>query len=100
MTPTTISAAIIMVAVAAALLLWFREDLASGSARRMAGMMTRVGLDPKVLGDTQATRSRCRKCPSEDLCERWLAGEVRGGNAFCPNAETFRILVAPGAVPA
>lgn len=101
MTPTMISAAILMVGVGAAILLWLRGDLAAGSARRMTGMMRRAGLDAAALVDPQAkamlktTRRRCRSCPREDLCDRWLAGEVPGGNAFCPNAQTFHILAAP-----
>ena len=45
----------------------------------------------------KTAQRRCRRCPREDLCDRWLAGEAPGSNAFCPNAQTFRILAAPGA---
>lgn len=106
MTPTTISAAILMMGMGAALLLWLRGDLASGSARRMTGMMTRAGLeaaafvDPQSKATLKAAQRRCGKCPGEDLCDRWLAGEVPGGNAFCPNAQTFRNLAAPDAATA
>ena len=106
MTPAMISAAVFMVTVGAAILLWIRGDLAAGSVKRMAGMMARAGLDPVALGDPQAKtmlkapRRRCRRCPSEDLCDRWLAGTVPGGNAFCPNAQTFRSLSAAEAATA
>jgi hypothetical protein len=32
-------------------------------------------------------RQRCRTCSTEDVCERWLAGEEAGENIFCPNAQ-------------
>lgn len=106
MTPTMITTAILMVGMGAAILLWFRGDLSAGSARRMTGMMRRIDLDPTALGDPRAmamlkvAQRRCRKCPGEDLCDRWLAGEVRGGNAFCSNAQTFRHFRAPDAATA
>lgn len=97
MDPTQISVAIAMVGVAGALIVWLRSDMA---ARRMTTMMTRVGLVslPATFGGlrTSAIRKvmlrRCRRCPREGLCERWLAGKVEGDNSFCPNAQTFRIL--------
>ncbi len=100
MTPTAISVAIFMVAVTVALLVWFRGSLAAASARRMMSMMTRVGLNPKTaqLGDPRTkaimkeARHRCRRCPREDFCDRWLAGEVEGDNTFCLNAQTLPIL--------
>ena len=100
MNPTLfeIGAAIIMVAVSIALIVWFFRYLAAASGRRMMHMLTRAGVDPEVAkhGDTEAiiqdVRSRCRKCRSEDLCDRWLAGKVEGDNSFCPNAQIFRIL--------
>lgn len=92
--------AIIMVAWAVALGLWFRKDITAASLRRMMQMMTRVGLDPEIVTGggprthavMKAARRRCRNCRAEDLCERWLAGKTGGGNYFCPNAHTFRIL--------
>ena len=93
-----ICAAIIMVAVSVALIVWFLRYLAAASGRRMMHMLTRAGVDPEVArhGDTEAIiqdlRSRCLKCRSEDLCDRWLAGKVEGDNSFCPNAQIFRIL--------
>ncbi len=100
MDPTQISIAIIMVGMAAALIVWLRSNMAAASARRMMAMMTRVGLNPgpATFGNlrTSALRKvmlhRCRKCPREGLCERWLAGKVEGDNTFCPNAQTFRML--------
>ncbi len=100
MGPTQISAAIIMVGVAVVIIMWFQSSQAAASARRMMGMMTRVGLDPgtATLGDSQTqairkeVRRRCRRCPREGLCDRWLAGKVQGSNTFCPNAQTFRTL--------
>lgn len=100
MDPTQISVAILMVGVAGALIVWLRSDMAAASARRMTAMMTRVGLipGPATFGGlrTSAIRKvmlrRCRRCPREGLCERWLAGEVGGDDSFCPNAQTFRIL--------
>jgi hypothetical protein len=44
---------------------------------------------PTIMRDV---RQRCEHCPSEDVCERWLRGEVSGDNDFCPNAKVFEIL--------
>ena len=93
-----IGAAIIMLAVSIALIVWFLRYLAAVSGRRMMQMLTRAGVDPEVAkhGDTEAiiqdVRGRCSKCRAEDLCDRWLAGKVEGDNSFCPNAQIFRIL--------
>ncbi len=100
MGPTQISVAIIMVGVAAAIIVWLQSSQAAASGRRMMGMMTRVGLDPgtatldepRTMAIIKEARRRCRRCPREDLCDRWLAGKVKGGNTFCPNTQTFRIL--------
>jgi hypothetical protein len=100
MGPTQISAAVILVGVAIVVIMWLQASEAAASARRMMDMTTRVGLGPGTarLGDprTEAIRKearrRCRRCPCGGLCDRWLAGEVEGGNAFCPNARTFRFL--------
>ena len=87
------------IVLAVALLSHFRD----ASAKRMTRMMERVGLDPRIATrtypqtlsypQTEATmkqvRKRCRGCQSEDLCERWLVGAVKGENSFCPNAQTF-----------
>ncbi len=100
MGPTQISVAIIMVGVAVAIIVWLQSSQAAASAKRMRGMMMRVGLKPGIatLGEPptmaiiEEARRRCRRCPREGLCDRWLAGEVEGGNTFCPNAQTFDIL--------
>ncbi len=103
-TPTMITAAILMVGASVALIVLVRGHLAGGSDRRRAGMMDRAGLSPEdaKLGSRRTrallkqTRQRCMRCPSEDWCERWLAGKVEGANDFCPNAETFDGLVGAG----
>ncbi len=93
-----ISIAIILAAVAIALVTWFLRYKAGTSERRMKEMLQRVGLDPEIanLVDSESiireVRRRCRKCQSEDLCERWLAGEEGGDNIFCPNAQFFEEL--------
>lgn len=100
MNPTLfeISIAIVMVVVSIALLVWFRRYLAAASERRMTRMLKHAGLDPELAahGDAEAIikeiRRRCGKCPSEALCERWLAGEEKGNNRFCPNVRVFDIL--------
>jgi len=104
MDPAQISIAILMVGAAASLLVWLRSDMAAGSARRMTALMKRVGLDPgpgtfagmRTAAIKKVMLRRCRRCPREGLCERWLAGEVGGDNSFCPNARTFRILKGAG----
>jgi hypothetical protein len=100
MNPTLleIGVALFMVAVSVALVVWFSRYMAAASGRRMMHMLTRAGVDPEVArqGDTEAimkdVRSRCNRCRSEDLCDRWLAGKVEGDNGFCPNAQIFRML--------
>lgn len=88
--------ALFMLVVGGALLVWFWRYRAAASQRRMTQMLERAGVAPEIVrrGDVEAiikdVRSRCRTCDSEDLCERWLAGKVEGGNEFCPNAEVFR----------
>ena len=93
MNPTSfeIGLALFMVAVNIALAVWFARHLAAASERRMIHMLTRAGVDSEVVrrGGTeviQDVRSRCRRCPSEGLCDRWLAGKVVGDYSFCPNA--------------
>jgi Family of unknown function (DUF6455) len=85
--------ALLLVLITAILVVWFRSMLASRSQSRMYRMMARVGVFPrsdKSTGlDMQAVRMRCRRCPAEDVCERWLAGEIEGDNGFCPNAGVF-----------
>ena len=107
MNPTLfeIGVAIIMVAVSISLVVWFSRYVAAAAGRRMMQMLTRAGVDPEVArrGDTEAiiqdVRSRCVRCRSEDLCDRWLAGKVEGDNSFCPNAQIFRVLTrSPGRI--
>jgi hypothetical protein len=103
MNPTLfqIGVALLMVAVSVALIVWFSRYVAAASGRRMIRMLARAGVDPEVAkrGDTEAiirdVRSRCGRCRSEDLCDRWLAGNVEGDNSFCPNAQIFRSLMKP-----
>ncbi len=93
--------AIVMVIAAAGAIIWFKRSELANTARRMHGMMTRVGLDPQLAehGDAKTTavlkevRRRCGRCRREDFCDRWLAGEVMGENAFCRNASIFRMLL-------
>jgi hypothetical protein len=100
MNPTLfeIGVATLMVGVIVTLIVWFFRDMGAASERRMMQMLTRAGVDPEVAkqGDTEAfthdVRSRCRRCRSEGLCERWLAKSVEGDNSFCPNAPLFRRL--------
>ena len=93
-----ISIAVTLVAVAAALVAWFLKYKAGTSERRMMRMLQCAGLDPEFArqADTESIigeiRRRCRKCQSEDLCERWLAGLEKGDNIFCPNAPVFEEL--------
>lgn len=108
MTPIFLTlVAIFMVTVALAMVVAFRSYLRTGSSIRMRRMMARIGL-PSSIGRRGDLRTdgvmkdvfyRCRKCPAEALCERWLAGNVEGGNAFCPNARIFETL-AGAAIPA
>ena len=94
--------AIAMVVVSAGFIMWIRRYKEAGSQRRMKHMMERAGLDPEIAtyGDGEAiiqeVRRRCRRCASESLCERWLAGEDEGPNNFCPNAEVFEFLKRAG----
>ena len=93
-----ISVAIVMVVVSITFVVSIRRYMNATSERRMMRMLKRAGLDPEIAthGDIEAivreVRSRCRKCQTEDLCERWLAGEEDGRNSFCPNANIFRNL--------
>ena len=93
-----ISIAIILVVVAIALVAWFLKYKAGTSERRMKEMLQRAGLDPEIATQVDSesiireVRRRCRKCQSEGLCERWLAGKAEGNNDFCPNAQVFEAL--------
>ena len=100
MSPTLfeIGVALLMITVSVALIVWFSRYVAATSQKRMMRMLARAGVDPEVArrGDNEAimrdVRSRCVRCPSEALCERWFAGLVEGDNSFCPNAQIFRSL--------
>jgi hypothetical protein len=93
-----IIAAIAMLGVAAALFFGYRKYLAANSERRMRTMLESVGLDPALATSEEIPtimkeiRQRCQSCGSEDVCERWLAGNRKGDNEFCPNAKVFEIL--------
>ena len=96
--------AFLLVLVAAALVIWFRSKLASATRSRMYRMMASLGVDPKRFADShedtgidmKVIRSRCNMCPCEDVCERWLAGEIEGDHGFCPNAKIFDGVVKTG----
>ena len=95
-----INVAIVLLAVNVALIIWFQRNLAAASVGRLLAMMTRLGLDPALAwhgGPRTRTimkeaQRRCGNCRLEGYCDRWVAGEAEGDNAFCPNAPTFRIL--------
>lgn len=101
MNPTLfqIGVAVVMVAVSLGLILWFSRDMVAASRRRLTNMLALAGVAPEVAkhGDNRATmkdvQSRCLRCRSEGLCERWLAGKVEGDHSFCPNAQVFRTLI-------
>ena len=91
-------AAMLMLGVAAILFVAIRNYMRANSERRMTSMLKRVGVDPSIAATGDSTqiikdiRKRCRMCTTEDVCERWLAGEVQGDNEFCPNASVFETL--------
>jgi len=95
-----IGIAVILAGAAIAVIVWLQVSAAAASAassRRTMAMMKHLGLDPRTV--TRCDRHigkelgrRCMRCQHNALCDRWLAGEVKGGNTFCPNAEAFRIL--------
>ncbi len=93
-----IIAAVSMIGVALILLVAVRTYMATSSERRMLTMLQSVGLDPAIIttGNTGAImkemRLRCRSCASEAVCERWLSGDEKGDNDFCPNASVFAAL--------
>lgn len=103
-TLSDIGTAILLVVVATALFVGFCRKLEAASRSRLRRMMAHYGLDLDKLAnfdagtglDMHAVRSRCRRCPVENVCERWLAGEIAGDNAFCPNAKIFAGAVKTG----
>ncbi len=100
--------AVLMVAASVGLFIWLQGSMTAASAGRLMRMIARIGLDPGIAArrDRQAVnlmegvRQRCARCPREDHCERWLAGELEGGNAFCPNARIFEALSETGEIAA
>jgi hypothetical protein len=81
---------VLMLAIGVGLTWLYFGYLRRSSDNRRSRMLRRIGLDRQKIEAVDAeVRSRCLKCPSEALCERWLAGEASGNNAFCPNASTF-----------
>jgi hypothetical protein len=90
--------AIAMTGIAVALFLGFRRYLAANSERRMLTMLESVGLDPEIATSGEIptimkeVRQRCRSCATEAVCERWLQGNEKGDNSFCPNAKVFEAL--------
>ena len=98
MSLTQILSAIAMAGIAFVLFYAYRRYLATNSERRMREMLESVGLDPAIAtgSDMQTimkeVRNRCQTCGSETVCERWLAGDEKGGNEFCPNSKVFETL--------
>ena len=92
--------AVLMLSATIAMVFLFFQYKRSGSKRRMMSMLQRAGLNPEIArqGDTEAiikaVRRNCSNCQTEDICERWLAGEVKGDNDFCPNAGIFETLAS------
>ena len=87
---TEIYTGVLMLAIGAGLIWLYFAYLGRSSDSRRSRMLQRIGLNRQKIEAVDAeVRSRCRRCPSEALCERWLSGEVSGDNAFCPNASTF-----------
>jgi hypothetical protein len=95
-------AAITMVSVTAVLVVAYREYLVASSKRRMLAMLASVGLVPPFAPSAEyeavmkEARQRCRHCACEDVCERWLRGDKKGSNTFCPNSPVFRSLAKYG----
>lgn len=97
-TLSQILTAIILAALAIVLVWGYLRYKAAGSDRRLQAMLEKVGVDRTIAEsrDNEAimkeVRSRCGRCQTEDVCERWLAGAVEGDNEFCPNAGIFEVL--------
>lgn len=91
-------AGLIVLAVAFAAAFAYRYFVRINAERRMRSMLEAVGIDPAIVdnGDLEQTitemRARCERCTDKRHCERWLAGDEGGGNAFCPNRELFGML--------
>jgi len=95
-----------MITVVVFLVIWFERSEAEATTTRMVRMMSRIGLNanfrnrcgPKARAVIKECRIRCGRCRAEDQCERWLDGDVKGENGFCPNTRIFNVLrrVSPG----
>ncbi len=104
MTLSDIGTAIFLVTATVALFVGFCRFVEAASRDRLRRMMASFGLDLDKVGssdagtglDMHAVRYRCRRCPVENVCERWLAGEIAGENGFCPNAKKFSGAVKTG----
>jgi hypothetical protein len=98
MSPMQIAAAVAMVSVTVTLVFAYRNYLATDSKRRMLTMLTAVGFVHELAprGDSvmlmKEARKRCRTCACEDVCERWLRGDKKSSNGFCPNSAVFEAL--------
>lgn len=88
-------AAITMTVIALAFFLGFRLYLVANSERRLLTMLESIGIDPEIAtsGETpnimKEVRQRCRSCPTEAVCEKWLQRNDDDDNSFCPNAKAF-----------
>ena len=93
-----IVAAIAMVSITVTLVFAYRKYLATNSKRRVVTMLAAVGFVHELVpsGDCvilmKEARKRCRSCACEDVCERWLRGDKKSSNAFCPNSAVFEEL--------
>jgi hypothetical protein len=96
LTSSMIGAAVLILTVSLALVVWFLRHRAGISETRMARMMLHNRVDPEVATESimREARSRCVRCRSKAWCDKWFAGKVDGDNSFCPNVETFRSLAA------
>ncbi len=97
MSLSEIGSAIFLVIATIVLFVGFCRFVEAASRYRLGRMMASFGLglddiedsDSGTGLDMHAVRSRCRRCPIENVCERWLAGEIEGDNSFCLNAKVF-----------
>jgi hypothetical protein len=105
MSPFSYSIAIALVVSAAVAVAWFLRYKVRASDRRLVGMLKHAGVNPAVAESNDAAaiireiRRRCRRCQSEDVCQRWLAGGRVGSNDFCPNAQALELLAHAANTP-
>ncbi len=93
--------ALCLVVFLAVTLAAFRWRQSTAISRRIVRMMLTFGIDEETARnaealfdiDMSAVRKRCRRCPSPEICERWLNGYTVPGNDFCPNAPQFMAVV-------